>query len=101
MPALQLLYDNHVNTYGGISDKYKRRFHPIGFDTLGRMHPDSSSFCTMLSSIIVLDLLRSTKELLPSRNALVALGGMGVPHLCVHSGAACLPGSGLCNAPVY
>ena len=30
----------------------------------------------------------------------VALGGSGVPGLCVHSGAAGLPGSGLCYTPL-
>ena len=53
MPALQRLYNNHVNTYGKICDWHDLRLIPLAFDTLGRMHPDSAKNCTMLSSSIV------------------------------------------------
>ena len=42
MPAIQLLYNNHVNTYENICDKHDLKFIPLAFDTLGRMHPDSA-----------------------------------------------------------
>jgi hypothetical protein len=42
MPALQLLYNNHLNTYENICDKHGLKFIPLAFDTLGRMHPDSA-----------------------------------------------------------
>ena len=67
LPALQLLYDNHVKTYETICDKHNLRFIPLAFDTLGRMHPDSSK---LLHNAFINHRLDSTKELLPSRNAL-------------------------------
>ena len=67
MPALQLLYDNHVKTYEKICDKHKLRFIALVFDTLGRMHLDSSK---LLHNAFIKHRLDSTKELLPSRNAL-------------------------------
>ena len=42
LPALQLLYDNHVTTYEKICDKHGLIFIPLAFDTLGGMHPDSA-----------------------------------------------------------
>ncbi len=67
LPALQLLYDNHVKTYETICDKHNLRFIPLAFDTLGRMHPDSAK---LLHNAFIKHRLDSTKELLPSRNAL-------------------------------
>jgi len=64
---LQLLYNNHVNTYGNICDKHGLRFIPLAFDTLGRMHPDSAK---ALHNVFINHRLDSTKALLPSRNAL-------------------------------
>merc|ERR1712205_474 len=67
MPGLQLLYNNHVKTYEKICDKHNLRFIPLAFDTLGRMHPDSAK---LLHYAFIKHRLESTKELLPSRNAL-------------------------------
>ena len=67
MPALQRLYDDHIRTYAKICDKHKLRFIPLAFDTLGRMHHDSAK---LLHNAFINHRLDSTKELLPSRNAL-------------------------------
>ena len=67
MPALQRLYNNHVNTYGKICDRHGHYLIPLAFDTLGRMHPDSAK---NLHNAFIKKRLDSTKELLPSRNAL-------------------------------
>ena len=67
MPALQRLYNNHVNTYGKICDWQGHYLIPLAFDTLGRMHPDSAM---KLHNAFIKHRLSSTKEQLPSRNAL-------------------------------
>ena len=67
MPALQRLYDNHVNTYEKICDSHDLHLIPFAFDKLGRMHPDSAKF---LHNAFIKHRLDSTKELLPSRNDL-------------------------------
>ena len=97
LPALQLLYNNHVNTYEKICDKHDLKFIPLAFDTLGRMHPDSAK---ALHNVFINHRLDS-KGAAPLAQRPLALGGTGVPCLCVHSGATCLPGSGMRNAPLY
>jgi len=67
MPALQRLYNDHVKTYGKICDRHGLHLIPLAFDTLGRMHPDSAN---KLHNAFIKHRLGSTKELLPSRNAL-------------------------------
>ena len=62
-----MLYNNHVKTYEKICDKHDLHLIPLAFDTLGRMHPDSAKF---LHNAFIKHRLDSTKELLPSRNAL-------------------------------
>ena len=62
-----MLYNNHVKTYEKICDKHKLRFIALAFDTLGRMHPDSAK---LLHNAFIKHRPDSTKELLPSRNAL-------------------------------
>ena len=56
-----------TSTYEKICDKHNLRFIPLAFDTLGRMHPDSAK---LLHYAFIKHRLESTKELLPSRNAL-------------------------------
>ena len=95
---LQLLYNNHVNTYGNICDKHGLRFIPLAFDTLGRMHPDSAK---LLHKAFINHRQGLIKELLPARNALWRWVGRA-SHASVSTAVmpdACLPGSGLCNAP--
>ena len=58
---LQLLYNNHVNTYGNICDTHGLRFIPLAFDTLGRMHPDSAK---LLQNAFIKHRLDSTTEML-------------------------------------
>ena len=77
-----------TSTYEKICDKHNLRFIPLAFDTLGRMHPDSAK---LLHYAFIKHRLESTKELLPSRNALWRWVGRAVRASCVHSGAACLP----------
>ena len=67
MPALQKLYSQHVKTYGNICDWHGHQLIPLAFDTLGRMHPDSA---IKLHNAFIKHRLSSTKEQLPSRNAL-------------------------------
>ena len=64
------------------------RIRPSFCTTRQRLHQPSTGF--------------DRKALLPSRNALWRwpLGGTGVPCLCDNSGTACLPCSGLRNAPL-
>jgi hypothetical protein len=62
-----VLYNNHVNTYEKVCDKHDLHLIPLAFDTLGRMHPDSAK---LLHNAFIKHRLDSTKELLPSRNAL-------------------------------
>ena len=64
---LVVLYNNHVNTYEKVCDKHDLHLIPLAFDTLGRMHPDSAE---LLHNAFIKHRLDSTKELLPSRNAL-------------------------------
>ena len=59
LPALQLLYDNHVKTYENSCDKQDLIFIPLAFDTLGRMHPDSAKLLHNALSSIVSTLPRS------------------------------------------
>jgi len=67
MPALQKLYSQHVKTYENICDWHGHHLIPLAFDTLGRMHPDSAM---KLHNAFIKHRLSSTKEQLPSRNAL-------------------------------
>ena len=97
LPTLQLLYDNHLKTRETIYDKHNLPFIPLTFYILVCIHPDSAK---LLHNAFINHRLDSTKGC-PLAQRPVALGGSSVPCLCVHSGAACLPGSGLCYTPLH